>query len=56
MRPAAAAARLTASTRGLRTCGWRFQNLRRILPVRNGLLNSRNVLLLGRRGISGHVP
>gem|GEM_PF-3948254 len=56
MRPAAAAAWFTARINGLRTCGWRLQGLRRVLPVGNGLLNSRHVLLLGRRGVSGHVP
>ncbi|MDC6663221.1 hypothetical protein OEZ75_22820 [Leclercia adecarboxylata] len=56
MRSAAAAAWLTARVARLRACGWRLQGLRRVLPVGNGLLNSRDVLLLGRRGVCSHVP
>ncbi|MCU6679061.1 hypothetical protein M8318_15490 [Leclercia sp. H6S3] len=55
MRPSAAAAWFTARINGLRTCGWRLQGLRRVLPVGNGLLNSSHVLLLGRRGISSQM-
>ncbi|MDU6818759.1 hypothetical protein [Leclercia adecarboxylata] len=56
MRSAAAAAWLTARVARLRACGWRLQGLRRVLPVGNGLLNSRDVLLLGRCGVCSHVP
>ena len=56
MRPSAAATWLTPRITGLRTCGRRLQGLRRVLPVGNGLLNSCNVLLLGRCGIGGHMP